>query len=333
MVAQLVAPHPDTLELVSSWLNYNGVPQSSISTTHGGGWLTIPGIPVAQANKLLGASYELYYHAWANDTILRTISYALPAALHMHVKTIAPTTAFTSTRLLQQTALTHSGGEATPVNVTSGKPSDLLSRVDTSFVDPEYLRWLYRMPFNDPAPTDRNKLGIAGLANKCPNVIDLSTFMVKFRSEVDPLTASTRIVTVVPVNGGVDSENCRGKQANIDTQYSVALTYPTQIEYYTLGGRLELSPNGPLDSDQYLAWLRYLIGLDNVPSTISWPYFTRELDLPSEYMRTVCNLFKILGARGVSILVASGDEGVGHNINRRRFEFSTSFPASCTCVV
>ena len=287
---------------------------------------------MTQLNKILGASYELYYHAWTNETILRTVSYALPAALHMHVKTIAPTTAFTSTRLLQQTALTHSGGEAAPVNVTSGEPLDVLSRVDESFVDPEYLRWLYRMPFNDPSPTDRNKLGIAGLANKCPNVKDLYSFMVQFRSEVDPLTASTRIVTVVPVNGGVDSENCLGKQANIDTQYSVALTYPTQIEYYTIGGVRNIALDGSKGGDQYLEWLRYMIDMDNVPLTISVPYSTRELDLTMQYVNTVCDLFKALGARGVSILVASGDEGVG-NINRRRIRFSTSFPASCTCGV
>ena len=100
--------------------------------SHGGGWLTIAGVPVSQANKLLGASYELYYHAWANDTILRTVSYALPAVLHMHVKTITPTTAFTSTRLLQKTRHSHSGEEA-PANVTSGAPSDVLSRGKKGF--------------------------------------------------------------------------------------------------------------------------------------------------------------------------------------------------------
>jgi tripeptidyl-peptidase-1 len=69
-VAQLVAPHPDTLGIVNSWLEYNGVQPSSISTTHGGGWLTVTGVSVSQADKLLGASYRLYRHAETNDTIL-----------------------------------------------------------------------------------------------------------------------------------------------------------------------------------------------------------------------------------------------------------------------
>src|SRR6266702_8220984 len=83
-VAELVAPHPETLELVNSWLEHHGVSSSSISTTHGGSWLTLTGVPVFQANELLGASYQLYQHAGTNDTILRTVGYALPTVLHTH---------------------------------------------------------------------------------------------------------------------------------------------------------------------------------------------------------------------------------------------------------
>jgi tripeptidyl-peptidase-1 len=61
-VSQLVAPHPDTLKLVNTRLEHNGVPSSSISTTHGGCWLTVAGVPVSQADELLGASYQLYHH-------------------------------------------------------------------------------------------------------------------------------------------------------------------------------------------------------------------------------------------------------------------------------
>src|SRR6266702_1753819 len=91
-VAELVAPHPDTLKIVHSWFAYHGVQSSSIETTHGGNWLTVTGVLVSQANKLLGASYQLYRRAETNDTaILRTVGYALPTVLHAHVQTVAPT--------------------------------------------------------------------------------------------------------------------------------------------------------------------------------------------------------------------------------------------------
>ena len=333
-VGELIAPHPDTLELAYSWLNFSGVPPSSISMTDGGSWLTVSGVPISQANKILGASYELYYHTWTNETILRTASYALPKILHSHVKTVAPTTAFTSTRVMQQMPLRHFGGEAAQANVTSGETSDVLSRVDKDPVEPSFLRWLYSMPDNFPAPTDRNKLGIAGISNEFPNQNDLLMFIHKYRTDLVRWITETQIVTVIPVNGGVDSRSPPGVAANIDTQYSVALTFPTPIEYYTIGGAKAIDPgtNKPIDGDHYLEWLRYMTALENVPRTISVPYFTRELDLPIAYVNTLCKMFEVLGVRGVSVLVASGDSGVGRNKGRRMDKrFSTTFPASCTC--
>ena len=329
--AELAAPHPDTLKLVFSWLEYNDVPTSSISMTHGGSWLTISGVPVLKANKILGASYEFYHHVWANATILRTVSYSLPASLHTHVKMVAPTTAFTSTRLLQQTPLSHSGGEAALENVTSGKSSDLLSRDEPSVV-PQFLRWLYRMPLVDPAPSD-NTLGIAGFANEFPSQLDLFRFMTLYRTDVDPIIAVNRIMDIVSVNDGV-VDGPIGRLGSMDTQFSVALTFPTQIKYYTIGGSRQIAPSGPADGDYYLEWLRYMFEERYVPLTISVPYSIRELELPAEYATTLCDWFRDLGVRGVSILVASGDEGIGASSrNLRDFLISTTFPASCTCGV
>lgn len=94
-VAELVAPHPDALALARSWLEHHGVPHAATTTTtHGGAWLTVIGVPVSRANALLGASYQLYRHAETRETVLRTPSYALPAALLAHVQTVAPTTYF-----------------------------------------------------------------------------------------------------------------------------------------------------------------------------------------------------------------------------------------------
>ncbi|KAH9016965.1 Pro-kumamolisin, activation domain-containing protein [Lactarius hengduanensis] len=71
-VAQLVAPHPDTLDLIDSWLGHHAVPSSSVSTTHGSSWLKLTGILVSQANELLGASYQVYRRIGTNDSsILR----------------------------------------------------------------------------------------------------------------------------------------------------------------------------------------------------------------------------------------------------------------------
>jgi tripeptidyl-peptidase-1 len=87
-VAELVAAHPDTIELVGAWLEHHGVPASSVSVTHGGSWLTLSGVPLAQADALLCASYRLYRHTETNEMVLRTTGYSLPAVLHGHVRLV-----------------------------------------------------------------------------------------------------------------------------------------------------------------------------------------------------------------------------------------------------
>ena len=58
-VAELVKPGPDKLELIGAWLVHHGIRSSSVSTTHGGAWPTVPDVFVSQANQLFGASYQL----------------------------------------------------------------------------------------------------------------------------------------------------------------------------------------------------------------------------------------------------------------------------------
>src|SRR6202046_5468417 len=127
-VAELVAPHPDTLDLVHSWLEYHHVSSSSISVTHGGSSLTLTGVSVSQANNLLGTSYKLYAHTKTNETIVRAIRYSLPAVLHEYVKTVTPTTYFSSPLTQWQTPRKRSSVPA--VRQTSGEPVTVPSSRD-----------------------------------------------------------------------------------------------------------------------------------------------------------------------------------------------------------
>ena len=51
-------------------------------------------VPVEQANSLLGADYAAYIHEDTNAMMVRTLSYALPAALQEHVSFVYPTTQY-----------------------------------------------------------------------------------------------------------------------------------------------------------------------------------------------------------------------------------------------
>ncbi|KAH9074809.1 subtilisin-like protein [Lactarius deliciosus] len=307
-VAELVRPHPDTLGLVTSWLAHHGVRTSSISTTHGGAWLT------------------LYRHAKVNDTIIRTVSYALPEVLHAHIQAVAPTTYFASTRTLRQTARRHVEAAA---EAASDKPVTVLSS-RAGEVTPSQLRGLYKTFAYVPTAAGRNTLGVFGYQNEYPSKTDLTTYMTNYRSDVQPPSLAT--FTVELVNGGGYNPDTPGPEASVDVQCASAMVYPTPIIFYSTGGIGEWSDSGePLPGDTYLESLEYLLRKTNIPQTISISYSTYERNVPWEYARALCILFAQLGARGASVLFPAGDNGVGKNCEDEsgNVRFIPEFPASC----
>ncbi|KAH9060339.1 subtilisin-like protein [Lactarius deliciosus] len=321
-VAGLVAPRPETLELVNSWLEHHGISSSSISMTHSGNTLMLKGVSVTQANTLLGASYQLYRHVESGETIVRTVGYSLPRALHWHVLTVAPTTTFVSPRTQWQTPRNRSDWE---VKSTSGEPATMLSsRAKVDSVTPSFLRWLYDTETYTPNTRGENVLGIVGLLGDYPSPTDLTAFMRKYRSE-----AADATFTVVEVNGGGYDPTHPNEEANMDIQYAEAMAYPTPHIFYSTG-------KGPLGTDNYfVSWLEFILDQENIPQTISISYNNEENSISREYAIYVCELFAELGVRGVSVLVSSGNDGIGKGTCLRddgTVRFIPRFPGTCPYV-
>ncbi|KAH9036760.1 subtilisin-like protein [Lactarius deliciosus] len=273
-VSKLVSLPPETLELVNSWLEYHGVPSSSVSMTHGGTTLTLSGVSIIQANALLGASYQLYRHVETNETVVRTVGYALPAALHG----LSPRK--------------RSGGATAGLKKpVSGEP------VTTA----EYT----------PAAADRNALGIVGILNGYPSPEDLATFMSVFRSD-----GTNAAITVVQVNGGGYDPTNPAREPNLDTH----------------------TGRGPAGTtDWFMSWLDYILEREegDIPRTISISYVADEKDMPVAYTMYLCTQFGMLGALGVSVLIASGDDGVGKGdciADDGSVRFIPLWPATCPYV-
>ena len=360
-VAELVAPHPDTLELVGSWLAIHEVPSASVSITHGGGWLSVYNVSIAQANALLGATYQRYQHIETNETIIRTIGYALPAALHMHVQTVAPTTYFGSPRALRLNSKVMSNGPTLPngdhelQNASATSPLDApLPSTCSVTITPECLRQLYNTLSYKPQAPSSNSLGVTGYLDQFASHSDLTEFLSLFR--IDALSAQ---FPVVRVNGGLDDQNQPGvevspvlhvrvnvmsyiiTQANLDIQYTESISYPTPNIFYSTKGTPpfkadDLSPTNT--NEPYLDWLHFILEQNTIPQTISTSYGDDEQTVPPDYAESVCNLFAQLGSMGVSVLFASGDNGVGggscrSNDGTKSIKFIPVFPASCAFYV
>ncbi|KAF8257610.1 peptidase S8/S53 domain-containing protein, partial [Lactarius quietus] len=323
-VAELVAPHPDTLELVHSWLRHHSVSSSSISVTHGGSSLLLAGVSVSQANNLLGASYQLYNHVETNETILRTISYSLPVVLDAHVQTVDPTTCFSSPRTPWHTSRNHSSSAA-GMEEKSGEPVIRLSNRDESDeATPSFLRWIYKTWGYTPSETHRNALGIVGFVKQYPSPTDLKHSWTSTASGRTQPTLSSESMA-----GNTIRANPTSSRTSISSTLRVSLS-PTPLIFYSTGHGLWGRDDG------YLAWFSYILHTPVIPSTISISYANAEQRQPNGYLLKVCSLFAQLAVRGVSVLVATGDQGVGGkkdcSVTSGNVQFSPYFPATCPYV-
>ncbi|KAH9008580.1 subtilisin-like protein [Lactarius deliciosus] len=314
-VAELVAPRPETLKLVNSWLEHHGISSSSISMTHGGNTLMLKGVSVTQANTLLSASYQLYRHVETDETVVRTVSYSLPVALHWHVLTVAPTTSF---------FFPARNGRHRGIALTGQACDDGIEPCKVNYVTPSFLRWLYETETYTPNTRGENVLGVVGLLGDHPSPADLTVFMQKYRSEADDAT-----FTIVKVNGGVYDPTHPNEEANMDIQYAEAIAYPTPHIFYSAS-----ASRSDTGSD-FAVWVEYILDQENIPQTISISYSHEEHSISREYATYVCEQFAGLAVRGVSVLVSSGNDGIGRGTCLRddgTVRFGPTFPGTCPYV-
>ncbi|KAK0203079.1 peptidase S8/S53 domain-containing protein [Desarmillaria ectypa] len=329
-VDALVAPHPDSVEAVESWLLHHGVdPTDATFRSSSGSWITIP-VSVSKAEQMLGTEYGLYHHLQSSSYVVRTLSYSLPRELHQAIGVVSPTTYFGTLRSMRATSFVEADISDEVADISATLPSSCASRITIAC-----LQALYNTSDYVPSATGSNTLGVAGYLDEYANRNDLQTFLNRYRTDA----AGTTFKTVTVKNGGDDQSN-PGIEANLDIQYTVGLSYPTPNIYYSTGGSPPFNPDTqtPTDTNEpYLDWLNYILAEDTVPQTFTTSYGDDEQTVPYDYAVSVCNLFAELGARGSTVFFSSGDFGVGGgdcltNDGTKKVLFQPAFPASCPYV-
>lgn len=167
-----------------------------------------------------------------------------------------------------------------------------------------------------------------------------------FRPEA--VSAAQNFTTVIIANGddtqtpnnATQLEDGKDLEGNLDAETIIGITYPTKLTTYNVGGSPPFKPDAlePTDTNEpYLTWLQFLLNQTNeqIPQVISTSYGDDEQTVPLSYATAVCNGFAQLGARGVTLLFASGDAGVGPdgdcltNDGKNSSTFLPAFPAGC----
>lgn len=131
------------------------------------------------------------------------------------------------------------------------------------------------------------------------------------------------------------------KEANLDAQQAIAMTYPTMFTAYHTGGKPPFNPSASTPentNEPYSMWLDYVLQQQALPQVITTSYGDDEQTVPRSYAERVCKGFAQLGARGITLIFSSGDNGVGQdgacvsNDGNNTPGFLANFPGSCPWV-
>ncbi|ESK88090.1 tripeptidyl peptidase a [Moniliophthora roreri MCA 2997] len=340
-VEALVAPHADSTAAVEEWLEFYS---AKGETSTSGEWITIR-LPVADAERMLNAKYGLYHHDKSKDTVLRTLSYSLPRELMAHVDVVSPTTYFGTLKSMRTTSFLQPELDVAIEKGTINFGADIEPGSDATVpascgttITPSCLKGLYNTTNYTPRAASQNSLGVAGYLDEFANHADLRTFLARFLPSASDQAGSD--FTTIRVNNGGDDQNDPGVEANLDIQYTIAMSFPTPNTYYSTGGSPPFNPDSqtPTNTNEpYLDWLNFILDQTSIPLVFTTSYGDDEQTVPQDYANKVCDLFMRLGARGSSVLFSSGDFGVGggdcatnDGTNRRLFQ--PAFPASCPWV-
>ncbi|EFW18207.1 hypothetical protein D8B26_005045 [Coccidioides posadasii str. Silveira] len=329
-INSLMTPNEVVLNDVLKWIQDGGVGLEHVRTR--ANWIDIE-LTIGAASKMLNARFYEYKDERTGLTKIRTTEYSAPKSVAQHIFYIYPLILFTRTAAQNK-------------QVARSFLQDLPSRGTVSAACPEgntpnCLRGLYNLGNITAKAGSRNKIAVSGYLDQYAQYKDLAAFLQKFA----PQAASANF-SVSLVKGGQNIQNSTRNsiEANLDTQYAVALTYNMKVDFVSVKGRgllkedLDQPNQSKNQNEPYMDQLEYLMGLPDkdLPTVLTTSYGETEQSVPELYARATCNEFAKLTARGVSIIFSSGDTGVGSactsNDGKNRTVFNPIFPASCPFV-
>ncbi|KAL3420927.1 Pro-kumamolisin [Phlyctema vagabunda] len=341
-VNELVKPTDEALELVHEWLRSNGVEDLNYSPSKD--WIHVA-LPVEMVESLLDTEYHVYEHEDGTQMV-RTPEWSLPIHLHEHVDAIQPTTSFLRAAP-KRIGYHHSPDGYIPPAYTPPSNTSLAKICNISAVSPECFANLYDTVGYTPKVPGKNKIAFNNFLEEVPIRPDTALMLLKYRPEAVCAAYKYNFVSIDggPTNNGTlteyELENGIGGEANLDVQAIIGISYPTPVTAYTTGGSPPFIPDSNESentNEPYLAWLQYVLAQKDIPQVISTSYGDDEQSVPPAYAARVCQGFAQLGARGVTLMMASGDSGVGSNDTcisndgTNTTMFVPEFPAGCPYV-
>ncbi|KAF8145773.1 family S53 protease-like protein [Mycena galopus ATCC 62051] len=313
-VKNYMQPSAETVSAFNAFASANGLTPTVISPN--GDWLSIT-LAISKANDLFATEFEHFTHPSLDGPITRTLSVSLPAELIGHVDVLHPTTAFVAPKARLPVV------SPIPRTARRGEPAASCNSSDpSSFVTPTCLQDLYGIP-TTPATQNSSSLLVTGYEYQWAQEVDLAQFLTLLRPDIPPSTTFTLLTIDNGTN--VQGPGDDGFEANLDVQYTAGLATSVPLYFLSVGGYEFIT--------SLLDTITYLDGIAAPPTVMTTSYGGDEFNFGASAATKICNGYMALGARGISVIFASGDGGVyGGDGDCANTTFIPSFPASCPFV-
>ncbi|KZV99461.1 family S53 protease [Exidia glandulosa HHB12029] len=315
-VNAFLGPTPETKSAVNAWLAENGIKTKTVSPA--GDWIEFT-LPVKQANELFDADFTVFKHNADGSEAVRTLQYSLPVDLQDKIAVLSPGVSFGA--MSKGPKVKRQLGK-----VSLAKRQSVPAGCDTT-ITPACLQALYGIP-TTRATQATNVLGVAGFINQWASHSDLSQFLNSLRPD-----AANGTFTVQTLDGGVNVDLpggiLAGIEADLDIQYTVGVATAVKNVFISAGTFNNDDLSGFLDM------INFLLGQSAPPQVLTTSYGANEADVSpamAQYValsKQLCTAYTALGARGTSILFASGDGGVSGSQSQTCTTFQPTFPAGC----
>ncbi|KAL7945380.1 peptidase S8/S53 domain-containing protein [Trichoderma barbatum] len=344
-VNDLFAPHNDSVDAVHNWLEAEGIKIERMSQSDNRQWIQFHAT-VEELENLLNANYDIYEDKNTGIRQVGTDEYSIPTDLLNHFDYITPAT----TRLqvsgdVETRKVRRQVKRDDPDDVILAAPlfgADVTSNCN-DFITPRCIRNMYNIPFGSSA-IEGNELGI--YERQPYNQTQLGYFFQKFAKEIP--TNTTPLYSLI--DGALlfsdnDTDHTTGDgEAMLDIEVAYPIVHPQNIRLYNVddlhwqvtptqgyfntfldaidgsycnrtafnitGDSPKFDPTYP-DPDGYTG--KRMCGVFKPTNVISISWSPEERQRSVNYDRRQCSERMKLSLQGVTVVAATGDNGVAGN--------------------
>eukprot|EP00927_Polykrikos_kofoidii_P037338 TRINITY_DN3148_c0_g1_i1.p1 TRINITY_DN3148_c0_g1~~TRINITY_DN3148_c0_g1_i1.p1 ORF type:complete len:565 (-),score=77.54 TRINITY_DN3148_c0_g1_i1:242-1936(-) len=275
-VQQLTSPKDEHKDTVYDFLKSHGVKGQRATPNHD---LITAVVPIALASKMLSTNYTHLQHKRTGATVDRALGgYSLPATVAGAIDFVAPAS--------------HIPGGHRP---KTNRDNEL----GGSYNKPKTLRQLYNIG-NFTGKASSNKQAVTAFLGQMYSEQSLKSFWSQYCDGIECGKGLPKLV-------GDATSGSPGEESMLDIEYITGVGGNIETEFWGFSGS---SPDNP-QNEPFMKWLALVSSTSDtdVPKLFSTSYGEGESTWSFAAAQRLNTEFMKAGARGISLLFASGDSG------------------------